>query len=78
MRLVALEAEAIDTRRVTPSDVLDALEGAIENGHVEHAIVITESKDGDLLLTCTDMTNTEIVGTLNIAVQNYIHNFQHS
>lgn len=78
MRLVEPAVEAIDTRRVTPSDVVDALEGAIEQGKVERAIAITESADGDLLLICTDMTNTDIVGTLSIAMQNYIHNFQHS
>lgn len=78
MRLVEAAVEAIDNRRVTPDDVVDALEGAIENGNVQNAIVITESADGDLLLLCTDMTNTEVVGTVTIALQNYIHLFQHS
>ena len=77
MRLVAAVPEAIDSRRVTPDDVVDAITGVVDGGQVEHMIVITESPDGELLFITTDMTNTQFVGTLSIALQNYIHTFQH-
>ena len=77
MRLVAAVPEAIDSRRVTPDDVVDAITGVVDGGQVEHVIVITESPDGELLFITTDMTNTQFVGTLTIALQNYVHQFQH-
>jgi hypothetical protein len=79
MRLVELEVEAIDNRRVTPADIVDALEGVVEQGKADaKVIVITEDADGNLLTLMTDMTNTEYIGTLYIAMQNYLHGFQHS
>lgn len=79
MRLVEQAVEAIDNRRVTPADIVDALEGVVEQGKANSkVIVITEDDDGNLLTLMTDMTNTEYIGTLYIAMQNYLHGFQHS
>lgn len=72
-----LRAIPFKSDSVGPEEVLDALEGYIENRDVENLICIGEDVDGNLSIVMTDMTNTELVGTLQIAIMNYIHGWQH-
>lgn len=62
---------------VDPEDVLDAISGYVEKRSVKKLICIGEDADNNLSIITTDMTNTELIGTLNIAIANYIHIFQH-
>lgn len=62
---------------VSPRDVLDSVSGYLDSRDVESLICIGEDVDGNLSVAMSDMTNTEFIGTLNIAMMNYIHNFQH-
>jgi len=67
----------LDTRKVSPADVGDALAGLIDDHMVEDCVLITANAEGEMLMLTTDMTNTEMVGFLNLAIMNYIHSFQH-
>ncbi len=69
--------EELDTRSVSPADIGDALGGLIDDHRVQDAVLITADESGEMLMLTTDMSNTEMVGFLHLAMSNYIHSFQH-
>ena len=78
MELIAMEDfSRLDTREVTPADVVDALAGMIERGKCDEVVTICADGDGGIYMLCTDMANNEFLGFLEIAKANYIHSFQH-
>jgi len=72
------QPEPLDHRKSTPADVGDALAGLIDDHKVESCVLIAQDRDGTLRILMTDMTNTELVGTLEVAKSNYLHIAQHS
>ena len=78
LKLVSEDESRLDSRDVTPADVVDALKGAVDRGEANACIAISEDIEGNLTFICTDMTTTELIGMLEISKQNFIHGFQHS